>query len=63
MKKEKHTSELTADFKSKLINRKSDLYEKVHNLNENIEWDKVIIGFCIDEISTIDKILKSIKKL
>lgn len=63
MKNEKHTSELTADFKSKLINRKSDLYERAHNLNENIEWDKVIIGFTIDEINTIDKILKSLKKV
>jgi len=59
----KTTPELLEDFQSKLINRKSDLYEKAHNLNENIEWDKVIIGFTIDEISRIDKILKSLKKL
>jgi hypothetical protein len=59
----KTTPELLEDFQSKLINRKNDLYEKADNLNQNIEWDKVIIGFTIDEISRIDKILKSLKKL
>jgi hypothetical protein len=59
----KHTSELLADFQSNLINRRSDLYEDMHNRDEIDEQNQVFNTININEINRIDKILKSLKKL
>jgi predicted CopG family antitoxin len=59
----KHTSELVSDFMTKLINRRSDLYEILHNYENQTEEEKILYNWGLDEINRIDKILKSIKKL
>jgi len=58
----KTTPELLEDFQSKLINRKSDLYEILHNYENQTGEEKILYSFGLDEISRIDKILKSLKK-
>jgi len=59
----KHTSELVQDFQSKLINRKSDLYEILHNYENQTGEEKILYEWGLDEISRIDKIQKTLKKL
>jgi hypothetical protein len=59
----KHTSELVSDFMTKLINRRSHLYEILHNYENQTGEEKILYDWGLDEISRIDKILKSLKKL
>lgn len=64
MKIQKHTSELLEDFQSKLINRRSDLYETIHRFQaQSNDQEKILYESTLDEINRVDKILKSIKKL
>ena len=62
MSTQKHTSELLEDFKSKLINRKKELYEISEIYDENDDKDSILLEFCRDEINKITTILKTIKK-
>jgi hypothetical protein len=59
----KNTTELLRDLESNLMNRKSDLYEILHNYENQTGEEKILYDWGLDEINRIDKILKSLKKL
>jgi hypothetical protein len=59
-KQQKHTSELVADFRHRLLNRREELYDLQDRLSENIE--EIIIKGIDDEIDRIQNIFKLIEK-